>query len=71
MGAVATYVLIYGASGWLAENLGHETTAGRAFGFVSGALSPLAFGIVAIPALAIVWFVLLTRFAFRSRANAA
>ena len=65
VGAVATYVLIYGGSAWLAEHLGYDTTAGRAFAFVNGTLNPHAFAIVAIPLIAVMLFWLLTKLTFR------
>jgi len=64
LGAVAMYVLVYGLTGWASDQFGYQSAIGRMFGFVNGALSPLALAIFAIPAFAFVIFLLLSRFAF-------
>ncbi len=70
VGSVALYVLIYGGTGWLADAIGQGSTIGRAFGNINAALSPIAFGVVVVPFVAIALFGVLNRFAFKDE-NAA
>jgi hypothetical protein len=69
VGGVALYALLYGATGWIAETAGYESPVGHAFGFVNGLLSPLSFGFVAIPLFVVLLFLVLTKFAFVTRAT--
>ena len=70
VGGVAAYLLAYGGSGWLAQRLGYETLVGRVFGFINGALSPMAFAAIVIPIFVVAIFWLLHKFAFRRSSNA-
>jgi hypothetical protein len=70
VGAVALYVLIYGGTGWLAHAIGYGSTIGHALGVINAALSPIAFGVVVVPLIAIALFGVLSRFAFKD-GNAA
>jgi hypothetical protein len=69
LGAVAMYVLLYAGSAWLADQVGYENAFGRGLGFVNGALSPMGWGYIAIALLAVVIFLILSKFAFRRTAS--
>lgn len=69
LGAVALYVVAYGSTAKLADFFGYDTALGHGLGLVNGALSPLAFGVVAVLVFAIVLFWILTRFAFPSNSD--
>lgn len=70
LGAVALYVVAYGSTAWLADILGYDSVLGRGLGIVNGALSPLAFGAVAVLLFAVGLFWILTKFAFTNSRGA-
>jgi len=70
LGAVALYVVAYGSTAWLANILGYDSVLGRGLGFVNGALSPLAFGAVAVLLFAVGLFWILTKVAFTNSQGA-
>ena len=61
VGGVALYVLLYGGTAWLANAIGYDNSAGRALGFISGALSWLGWGPIFIALFCVGLFVLLSR----------
>jgi len=62
-GAVALYWSMYWLAGWVAHGAGYDTPVGQGAAFISGALSPLAFGVVVVPLLAVLLFWLLPKIA--------
>lgn len=70
VGSVAFYVLIYGGTAWLARAIGYDSIIGHTLGMISAAMSPIAFGVVVLPLIAIALFGILSRFAFKD-GNAA
>jgi hypothetical protein len=61
VGGVAIYVLLYGGTAWLANAIGYENSAGRAVGFMNGALSWLGWGPIFIVLFCVGLFVLLSK----------
>ena len=61
VGGVALYVLLYGGTAWLANMIGYDNGAGRAVGFMNGALSWLGWGPIFIVLFCVGLFVLLSR----------
>jgi hypothetical protein len=61
VGGVAFYVLLYGGTAWLANIIGYDNGAGRAVGFINGALSWLGWGPIFIVLFCVGLFVLLSK----------
>jgi hypothetical protein len=61
LGGVALYVLLYGGTGWLANAIGYDNSAGRAIGFMNGALSWLGWGPILFVLLCVGLFLLLSK----------
>lgn len=61
LGGVAIYVLLYGGTAWLANAIGYDNSAGRAIGFMNGALSWMGWGPIFIVLFCVGLFVLLSK----------
>lgn len=62
IGAIGFYLALYWVLGWSSYNLGYESGLGKSVAFVSGAISPLAWGIAVVLVLFLVLFWALPKF---------